>query len=155
LSHSNQHTTAPRLLGEGGIEFSPWKTPFESHLIEIERLEYDFKRGLRICVYDVDTDIEYVVYFTIPSAFRLLDEHGLCEIWDARAAHCVVLPQNTFKVRNHLWTRESPISFLESEGWSFVLATQSDCVEVVSGKEPVMEASPRTPKSQISKEFGE
>ncbi len=39
----------------------------------------------------------------------------------------------TFKVRNHGWTEESPLSFVHGRvgGWSYVIATDDQCVEML------------------------
>jgi hypothetical protein len=47
--------------------------------------------------------------------------------------------QTTFKVRSHAWSLESPIPFLRSNGWAFVIATEDDCVEIVAEDEPIIE----------------
>lgn len=39
----------------------------------------------------------------------------------------------TFRVRNHGWTEESPLSFMHERvgGWSYVIATDGQCVEML------------------------
>jgi hypothetical protein len=74
-------------------------------------------------------------------AFRVLDEHGLDEFWEKTTELGGRPGRTTFRVRNHLWTKESPLSFLGTDGWSFVLVTNSDCIEVVCKAPPVVNAT--------------
>jgi hypothetical protein len=48
--------------------------------------------------------------------------------------------QTTFRVRNHDWSKEGLLPWLHGteEGWSYVIATSGDCVEVVSSDPPVI-----------------
>lgn len=77
--------------------------------------------------------------FDTVSAFRVLDEHGLTQLWEKTAELGGRPGQTTFKVRNHLWTEESLISFLGAQdGWSFVIASDWDCVEIVALTPPTI-----------------
>lgn len=87
-------------------------------------------------VYLYESDKIYRVTFDAISAVRLLDEGGLLEFWGKTAEFGSRPGRTTFRVRNHGWTKESPISFLCSDGWSFVIASQNECLEVVSTDPP-------------------
>jgi hypothetical protein len=76
------------------------------------------------------------------SAFRVLDEHGLMEFWGETTRQGGMPAQSTFRVRNHGWTKESMLSFLPTDGWSYVVATDFDCVEIVSANPPLVTLEP-------------
>ena len=80
----------------------------------------------------------YAVKFARIAAFRALDEGGLLELWEETHAQGGCPTSATFKVRNHKWSKESPLAFAMSpEGlWSYVIATGNDCVEVVAFEPP-------------------
>jgi hypothetical protein len=123
-----------------GFEFGRWETPFENAGVWIESVVYDPPSlAVRVSVHQTEWHVSesalspertYRVGFSRISAFRVLDEHGLLELWgntqdEGRPGSC------TFQVRNHMWTHESPLSFLMSDGWSYVIATDAECVEIV------------------------
>jgi hypothetical protein len=128
-----------------GFEFGRWETPFENAGVWIENVVYDPPSlAVRLSVYQTEWHVSesalspeptYRVSFPRIRAFRVLDEGGLLELWantpdEGRPGAC------TFQVRNHMWTHESPVSFASSDGWSYVIATDAECVEVVSRPEP-------------------
>ncbi len=115
-----------------------WRTPFENARVELERVEYLYLQGgaLRFWVRDYDASSLYLVFFEVVSAFRVLDEHGLLELWEKTSELGGRPAARTFKVRNHAWTKESPITFLASDGWSYIMATDFDCIEIVSVTPP-------------------
>ena len=80
----------------------------------------------------------YALSFKWIGGFRVLDEVGLLELWEATAKSGGRPAHSTFRVRNHLWSRESPVPFLAvaSDGWSFVVASGWDCIEVIARMEP-------------------
>lgn len=86
-------------------------------------------------VFSVKLEAVYQIHFYDVGAFRVLDEHGLQEMIEA-------LRENdsfpTFRARHHGWSLESPLSFHmgTEEGWSYVIMTGWDCVEVLSQSEP-------------------
>lgn len=146
------------LFGSGAFEFDQWVTPFSDALIEILEVAYSPARpwpkdatpqyrtnsllrsnndsDLMARVYVYETDKMYRVTFDTISAVRLLDEGGLLELWGKTAEFGGRPGRTTFRVRNHGWTKESPISFLCANGWSFVIASQDECLEVVSANQP-------------------
>ena len=142
------------------VEFDAWETPFKDGELTILDVRYDNgeldneypaeKIGFRLPKkYDLDDSIlvvrlffreeksVYSLYFENVGAFRVLDEDGLCEIWQATAQQGGRPAHSTFKVRNHLWSKESPLSFFSSaaDDWSYLIATDWACVEVIC-KEP-------------------
>lgn len=149
-------------FGSGRFEFREWNTPFANAHIEVIELAFsptlqchdddipryrdqsllrvatDKDLTARIYVYDSNT-IYRVVFSTI-SAFRLLDEHGLIQFWTKTEELGGRPAKTTFQVRNHLWTEESTISFFlgTDEGWSFVIASDNDCLEVLSQQPPLI-----------------
>ena len=143
------------------VEFAPWQTPFADGALTIldahyqsgklileypaEGIEYripsecaprDF--ALIVRLFHKETDSVYVLHFQNVGAFRLLDEHGLLELWQETEKQGGRPAQSTFKVRNHLWSKESEAAFHfhAKEGWSFIIATEWECVEVVCSEPP-------------------
>ncbi|WP_260483769.1 hypothetical protein [Sphingomicrobium flavum] len=81
----------------------------------------------------------YRVSVAQPEAFRVLDEQGLLDFWQNRKD-----VKMTFKVRAHAWSQESFLAFqnysaTEPGIFSFVIATQEWCLEILSGEEPLIE----------------
>ncbi len=69
----------------------------------------------------------------------MLDEQGLLDFWQNRKD-----VKMTFKVRAHAWSQESFLAFqnysaTEPGIFSFVIATQEWCLEILSGEEPLIE----------------
>ena len=121
------------------IEFASWPTIIAHDHVEILSTAYDAIEGRLEVVMERD-DQRIIATFIEVVAFRLLDEGGLTELWAAednqpRPAFA------TFRVRGHGWSRESPIPFIHGtdHGWSFVIATITDCVEVLTRSEPRVE----------------
>jgi hypothetical protein len=139
------------------LEITDWITPFNSGdlcIINIrwgepdwfveypsKRKRYEIKNnfnsdenGLTITVFHLDTESVYEILFGDAGAFRMLDEHGLTEIWTSGKKPRGI---NCFKVRNHGWSKESPLSFFmkSKDGWSYLVATDFECIEIIA-KEP-------------------
>lgn len=93
---------------------------------------------LLIRVFFLETEEVYKIKCSNVGAFRVLDEHGLHEIIkDLKKVTTVP----TLKSRNHGWAKESPLSFFMGcdAGWSFLIMTGWDCVEVLTSSEPIIE----------------
>lgn len=144
------------------IEFADWNTPFRHGTLHIVSVEYgtgaceivchrpyqtyrlnsdqpENAPALKARVLDTESNLLYEISFASILGFRLLDEHGLLELWDTDA-YKARKPGGTFLVRNHSWHKESPLTFacgMDGE-WSYMLATDNDCVEVVSAAEPAV-----------------
>ena len=150
------------------MEFDTWATPFsegEIHIVDLHWgardwwIEYaDGKRyetkapfeseneALLVSIFHRESETVYLVTFEYPIAFRLLDEHGLVEVWAEKQT-----PANCLKVKGHGWSKESAISFAMGEdGWSHIIATGDECVEVVCSASPKVELKERL-KAKITK----
>ncbi|MBM2715501.1 hypothetical protein JQK88_30715 [Mesorhizobium caraganae] len=125
-------------FGDGKFEFGAWTTPFEDEHVEILDVAYATKTGELVCrVESTDTGLIYRICAET-SAFRVIDEHGLGEFW-AKTRDLGGRPgATTFKVKNGPWSTESPISFACSNGWSYVVATDSDCIEMIAAATPTV-----------------
>ncbi|MEL6980237.1 MAG: hypothetical protein AAGM38_16380 [Pseudomonadota bacterium] len=157
MSESNGETDVFR-TGTGALEFAPWRTPFsdaEVRILEVAYAPQPVQRcrefvitrlngsspaaALAVRVADIDVGVVYRASFGWISAFRVLDEHGLLQLW-AKTDELGGRPaRTTFRVRNHAWSEESVISFSgTSDGWSFIIASDDDCLEVVCPEPPVI-----------------
>jgi transposase len=123
-------------FSDNDFAFGRWETPFENARIELMEVEYGEDQSLAFGISVIESGETYRVRFDKVSAFRVLDESGLTEIWDRTGAEGGRRGSATFRVRNHLWTRESPLVFLASDGWSHIAASDDDCIEIVSTSEP-------------------
>lgn len=151
-------------FGSGDFEFGEWITPFTNASVEIIEIAYSPKpwpegaaaysransllrkhddSDLVARVYDRNGKKSYRVTFSSISAMRVLDEGGLAEFWQKTSEFGSRPGNTTFRVRNHAWTRESIFPFLSTEdGWSFVIATLNECLEVVSASPPIITEEP-------------
>lgn len=131
-------------FGSGHFEFGEWTTPFTDAAVEILEIAYAAREqdgsDLVARIHDRDANTIYRLVFPTIAAMRLLDEGGLLEFWQKTTELGGRPGRTTFRVRNHAWTRESVVSFLASDGWSFVIATENDCLEVVSATVPTITA---------------
>lgn len=130
------------------IEFLEWDTPFkntrngilEATYVGSNSSETDKNWDLKIRIHDYDNDKNYSIFFDNISGFRILDEHGLVDLWTVGSNRPA---QSTFKVRNHSWHKESPATFFfgsHPDGeYSFVISTDWDCAEVVCKNTPRIE----------------
>lgn len=129
-------------FGSGEFEFGEWTTPFTDAAVEILEIAYapHEQDGSELVarVYARDADTIYRLVFPTIAAMRLLDEGGLLELWQKTTELGGRPGPTTFRVRNHAWTHESVVSFLESDGWSFVIASDDECLEVVSVTAPTI-----------------
>ena len=140
------------------VEFAPWETPFKNAELLVLDLRFQTGHGahenetedigidspeengreepeLIVRLLHCEDDAVYSLVFHGVGAFRLLDEHGLLELWQETSNLGGRPAQSTFRVRNHLWSKESHLSFFSfaTDDWSFVIATDWECVEVVCG----------------------
>lgn len=162
------------------VEFAEWDTPFKVGDVTVLDLRQqtgkwwieDQKENLRfelpkiadvgdadlvVRVFHVATSTVYAVTFHDVGAFRLLDEHGLTELWSSEANRLGHPARSSFKVRRHQWSKESEVTFqmYATDEWSYVIATDWECVEVVCRETPVVEietvvkGAPLTSKSEL------
>lgn len=110
------------------FEFGAWKTPFEGEWVEILDCIYSGASNLLTIRVETNGGFTFRIHAEI-AAFRVQDEGGLLEFWQ-KAEELRTRPAlATFKVRNSQWAKESIVPFLGSDGWSYVLATQSTCFD--------------------------
>ncbi len=148
---------------EPEIEFSAWETPFVNGGLFIVSIAYggEFSviphpggpqytvpgensdnAALVVRVFHLPGRASYRISFDGPvGGFRMIDEGGLLEFWEPGPSSHACPPgvsHTTFKVRNHLWSRESAGIFLShtNDGWSYVIATDDECVEVIASQPP-------------------
>ena len=124
------------------IEFGHWSTPFEDCEVSIVSVAFGNvsaatptglagEGALTIRIIASDTGALYEIYFSRISGYRVLDEHGLLDFWEPGKS-----TKTTFRVRNHPWATESPLTFFHGGEWSRVIATDWWCVEVISKEDP-------------------
>jgi hypothetical protein len=134
----------PGPFGSGEFEFGEWPTPFTDAAVEILDVTYGLQaqdaRSLVARVRTRDPQTIYRIEFAAISAMRLVDEGGLVAFWQKTAELGGRPGRTTFRVRNHAWTLESVVSFLATDGWSFVIASDDECLEVVSATAPTITA---------------
>jgi hypothetical protein len=80
--HMDQGIEVANHFGDGAFVFEPWETPFENSDIELIGVEYSESGALVIRVRIREAGSIYRVCFEHVSAFRVLDEHGLLELWE-------------------------------------------------------------------------
>ena len=157
------------------VEFAAWETPFKDGELTIldvrfetghseiayqaEGIGFTLPRkyglgdaGLTVRLFHKETAAVYALSFERVGAFRLLDEHGLLELWEETDRQGGRPAQSTFKVRNHLWSKESPLSFVHhaKDDWSFVIATDWDCVEIVCEEPPDIQLEEKVSRRPLS-----
>ncbi len=137
------------------MEVKDWNTPFSEGSIYIVDLSWNGKNfsikypdgnmynlsgskrhdkyPLIVSVFHVESEGVYDLMFKFVSGFRLLDEGGLLEIWNEGESF-----SNCALIKGHGWEQESPITFLSGfeDEWSHLIATENECVEVVSREHP-------------------
>lgn len=143
------------------IEFAEWPTIIENDALHL--LDVIYKNGSETFTFtDPAADIvipperqmedtlvarffsfEQNAIFRIscsPGAYRVLDEHGLVQLWEASARQGGRPASTTFKVRNHGWSRESHLSFAmgATDGYSYLVLTAWDCLELICGAPPTV-----------------
>ena len=150
---------------EKNIEFADWITPFlkkeiyilsaaysknnefglgikrEKHyLIENSHFQNPAFTDLLVRVFCVDSEEVYRIQFDNVGGFRILDEHGLQGIIAAGQDKTEWPSFPTFRVRHNCWSSESPLSFHmgTTDGWSYMIMTGWDCVEVLTSTEPIV-----------------
>ncbi|ABV38301.1 hypothetical protein Ssed_3697 [Shewanella sediminis HAW-EB3] len=91
------------------------------------------KEILTLTLFHLETEAIYELRFQSASAFRVLDEGGLLDIWSEKQTN-----HNCFKVKGHGWSEGSPVSFAmgSDDGFSYCISTDDDCVEVVCDQPP-------------------
>lgn len=157
-------------FGSGALEFRAWETPFTNEAVAILEVAYSQRSSwprkvasyaqaaalihppddidLIARVYVHSTRTIYRVGYRPVGAMRLLDEHGLTAVWE-RSHELGGRPgSTTFCVRNHPWTDESVISFYfgTEDGWSYMIASDWECLEVLATSAPEIHEEQRLPE---------
>ena len=107
------------------------------YLIENPHFQNPACTELLVRVFCLDSEEVYKIQFYDVGGFRILDEHGLQEIIETgQNIDWPTFP--TFRVRHHGWSNESSLSFCmgTNDGWSYMIMTGWDCVEVLTSSEP-------------------
>ena len=151
------------------MEVKEWDTPFKEGTIFIVDLSWSGKNfsveyhegpayelsgskkhsdyALIVSIFHLETEAVYDVMFKVVSGFRLLDEGGLLELWtpEKRFPNCAL-------IKGHLWSKESPITFLSGyeDEWSHFIATEDECVEVVAHEHPQIKFVEKVSKRELT-----
>jgi len=124
------------------VKIKIWETPFKDGNIEIISTVWEeyADNELSIKIYHMKSKSIYLINFKYISAYRMLDEHGLLEIWGERDKQSLQIV-NTYLVKGHIWSEESIISFLQAyqDGYSFLIATEGMCVEIIAPDIPLIQ----------------
>ena len=149
---SPNHTLRP-------IEFAEWQTPVEFDELQLVDLKYQaatavgfpqegfslrspnkplLEAGSLEATFLSRQKRSMVCFrFDAVAAFRVLDEHGLVDMWSSPAR---ANPGSaTFKVRGHQWQEESFLVWFhgtDKDQYSWMIATGWDCLEVVTNVHP-------------------
>jgi hypothetical protein len=128
-------------LTAGGVEFAAWATGVENDDLRLISLSLTTERTLTVVFFSSDKDRNVRFTFQDARAFRVVDEGGLLELW--AASNSTPRPaQTTFLVRGHAWQAESPLAWFhgsDDTGYSYLVATDWDCLEVVVSEPPAIE----------------
>ncbi len=160
------------------VEFGVWDTPFmdgDITILDVSYLdgelsnEYGDERvrfslpptrnlgsaSLVVRLFHKEDRSVYALSFKDVGAFRVLDEHGLLDVW-AASDERPRPNQSTFMVRNHRWSEDSMLSFVNfaDDGWSYLIATDFDCVEVVCSQPPKIKLEQTVPAEELPKNRG-
>ena len=162
----------PNIEQRREIEFAAWPTDVENDDLTLVGVKYgghaaiDFVKDnhaieLTLDYADSQNELEatfisrekmagVVFRFNDVSAYRVLDEHGLVDLWNASKKK----PRpasTTFKVKGHLWQTESELSWIMGGcDFSYMVATGWDCLEVISDSEPSVRIIPATVRKKTT-----
>lgn len=147
------------------VQFAEWATPFENDRLWLGKLNFAEPSPLVTYVRDglafglpesdgppasaltaifISIEKKALVRFEFSDviAFRVLDGHGLLQLWDASE----ITPRparSTLRTRGHRWVDESPLIFNgppeETPRFSYVVATDEMCLEVLCHEIPTVE----------------
>lgn len=139
------------LYGSGGLSSREFrKGDATGILYESPEIYPTQGRDLLVRLFDRDTESIYQVTFHDVSAYRVLDEAGLAHYQEGnghpntsvslatlRAGSRI----STLRIRNHPWSKECPLSFLETivGEWTFDIWSRCECLEVACLVEPKVE----------------
>ncbi|MEO0961576.1 MAG: hypothetical protein AAFY01_04055 [Pseudomonadota bacterium] len=141
-------------------QFSAWPTPFENQQIELLEIAFtpvvdwpdslgqalkrtsciipESGRGLTIRIATVSPITAYRVCFEWVSAFRVLDEGALSSLWARKEATAPSISLSSFRIQANEMHPDHWSGLVLQEHWTYFLATGDDCVEVITGCEPLV-----------------
>ncbi len=148
-------------MPKSAVEFAPWSTSVENDHLTFVGLRFggedaitSVQEGITLshtepyaapdCALEasfisLEKRLVAVFKFDEVSAFRVLDEHGLTELWQA-SSEALRPAGTTFKVRGHQWQNESELAWIMGGAeFSHMIATRWFCLEVVTRVEPRVE----------------
>ena len=154
------------------IEFAPWPTDVENdaltfvgvrygghaainfmkddHTVELTLDYADSESGLEATFISREKMAGVVFSFNNVSGFRVLDEHGLVDLWNA-SKDTPRPASTTFRVKGHLWQTESELSWImKGCEFSYMVATGWDCLEVITDCEPSVKIIPAVVRKKIA-----
>ncbi|MEP0069362.1 hypothetical protein [Pyruvatibacter sp.] len=148
-----------------GLQFARWETPFEDQAVELLEVAYtpvthwpeDLRPPIRdrsiIRLEENDGALTIRLERTVGArgsiirvqfgwldAYRVIDEGTLHDMWPAKHAWSDKLGLSTFRVlamqgHPHHWS-----GAVHADRWAYFIATQDECVEVITGCKPVVES---------------
>ena len=133
-------------LTANGVEFAPWPTVVENDQLALVAIALSEDRILTAVFSSKEKQANVEFTFDQVDAFRVLDENGLLELW-AVSRERTRPAQTTFRVRGHMWQKESPLAWIhgaEEPYYSYMVATGWDCLEVISINPPHINVGPLT-----------
>jgi hypothetical protein len=128
-------------LTADGVEFAAWTTGFEDDDLELVSLQFANDRSLVAVFSSYQRAGRIRLTYSNTGAFRVLDEGGLLELW-AASQKTPRPAQSMFRARGHRWQAESPLVWVhgsDENGFSYFVATDWHCLEVVTWDAPVVE----------------
>lgn len=125
-------------LTKDGVQFARWRTAVENDDLSLVSMNLSDGRTLTAIFKSEQRGAKVAFTFHDARAFRVLDEGGLLELWEASSKNPRPA-QSTFRVRGHMWQSESPLAWIHGTAepyFSYMIATDWDCLEVVSFDPP-------------------
>ena len=132
-------------LTRNGVVFAAWETPVANSDLKLKFVRFDAEKEILKAVFK-DYGIHERISFTFANCwtFRVLDERGLTELWNA-SSKTPRPAQTTFLVRGHTWQLESHLEWIwncDEPYCSYMIATNSDCLEVIAPAPPEIKIKP-------------
>ena len=132
-------------LTKDGVVFAAWETPVTNSDLSLKFVRFDAEKEiLKAAFKDYATQQRISFTFANCWTFRVLDERGLTELWNA-SSKTPRPAQTTFMVRGHTWQLESSLEWLwncDAPYFSYMIATNSDCLEVIAPAPPDISMRP-------------
>ena len=130
---------------------NPWVFDDQGDIIILDGSD-GYSPTLLIRLLHIPSRTLYRVTFKDADLFRVIDRVHHTNSSEART--------NTFRMSNHLWQREFPLSFDASvDGSSWCISSNVECIEVLASDEPaftverIVESEPRSKHNKLVQEF--